>query len=305
MAQQTRKSYAAGHFELVLDGRVSTAFVKSVDGGFERLTPVNEPVGPMNQRIKHGGPVEIDPLSLEIGIAGCKDILECINKSLDRDFQRIHGELIHADFDEHSMFVQEFKEALLTEVTFPTLDGSAKEVGYLKLKLQPEHVHNHKGDKARTKGPHTIKQKMWLTNAFNIKIDGVKGFEYVNKLDSFTIKQSVKAFPVGDLRNPYYEPTKIEFPNLTGTIALAYADDILKWHEESVHRGVSDNSTHKTGSIEFLSPDRKEVLLTIELDSVGISAVSIQASQANEEQIKRLKFELYCESMKMKPGAGF
>jgi hypothetical protein len=40
-----RNSYAAGHFELRIDGHVPTAYVKSVEGGWSRANIVDEAVG--------------------------------------------------------------------------------------------------------------------------------------------------------------------------------------------------------------------------------------------------------------------
>jgi hypothetical protein len=55
----------------------------------------------------------------------------------------------------------------------------------------------------------------------------------------------------------------------------------------------------RTGSIEFLSPDRKRVMLRIELAHVGISSATLVASQGNQNATKMCKFELYVGSMEI------
>jgi hypothetical protein len=46
-----------------------------------------------------------------------------------------------------------------------------------------------------------------------------------------------------------------------------------------------------------LSPDRKQTIFRINLSEVGPVYVGVAPSKANEEQIKRLKFELYVSRM--------
>jgi hypothetical protein len=64
-----KRSYSSGHFELLIDGHASTAFLKSVDGGFAKTQLVDEPVGPVSQRIKHTSVAEIEPFSIDFGIS--------------------------------------------------------------------------------------------------------------------------------------------------------------------------------------------------------------------------------------------
>jgi hypothetical protein len=99
-------------------------------------------------------------------------------------------------------------------------------------------------------------------------------------------------------------PTKVEFPNLSGTISLAKADGILDWYEQYIVKGKKDPRAQRSGSISFLSPDRKQVLFRIALTNVGILKAGVQQSTANSDQIKRVKFELYVGSMTLDgPGA--
>ena len=47
-----RNSYAAGHFELQIDGHESTAYVKSIEGGWSRAKIGEEAVGAVQKRLK-------------------------------------------------------------------------------------------------------------------------------------------------------------------------------------------------------------------------------------------------------------
>lgn len=293
-----KRSYTSGHFELLIDGHASTAFLKSVDGGFAKTQLVDEPVGPSSQRIKHTSVAEIEPFTIDFGISESNDILKWIQGSWRKTFTRRNGSISHADFNLKKTVEHEFREALITETSFPALDGAAKEPAYMKVKVQPEYVRLRKinGDE-RLKGAQGPKQKMWIASSFRLNIDGIDEAKYANKIEAFTIKQGIKKVYTGVERFPQVEPTKLEFPNIVGTISLEYADKLLEWHEQYTMKGRQYPSGQKTGSIEFLSPQRDKTLFSLNLYDLGLTSLQILPSQANQDQIKRVKFELYVGRM--------
>src|SRR4029079_10882521 len=75
MTMVARSSYAAGHFELQIDGHEPTAFVKSVEGGWSRAKISDEAMGSDPQQLKQITSVDIDPITVEFGLPGAKDML--------------------------------------------------------------------------------------------------------------------------------------------------------------------------------------------------------------------------------------
>ena len=295
-----KKSYTSGHFELVIDGQKSTAYLKSVDGGHVIANVIDEPIGTHNQRIKSISTLDIEPFTLDFGISGAKDVLKWIRSSWKKTYSRRNGMITHANFDLQRTYEHEFFEAMITETTFPALDGAAKDTAYLKVKIQPERVLERKippGAKVSPEGG--VKQKLWTANSFRLTIDGFKGFEYTNKIEAFTIKQGVKKNFIGEHRFPQIEPTKLEFPHIVGTLGLDYADDLLAWRDKYHRDGSSEVDNQRTGELEFLGPDKKTVIFSINLFEVGIHKVALQQSQANQDSIKRVKYELYVGYMEM------
>jgi hypothetical protein len=293
-----KRSYTSGHFELLIDGHASTAYLKSVDGGFAKAQLVDEPIGPSNERIKHTSVVDIDPFTIDFGISGANDILRWIQSSWNKKYGRRNGTVSHANFNLKKTFEHEFREALITETSIPALDGSSKEAAYMKIKIQPEYVRAKKlAGTEVAKGNLGQKQKMWMASGFRLNIDGIDETRYTNKVEAFTIKQGIKKLYTGQERFPQIEPTKIEFPNITGTIALEYADKLIEWHDKYVMAGQSDPKAQKTGSIEFLTPQRDKTIFSINLYEVGIQSLQVLQSQANQDAIKRVKFELYVGRM--------
>ena len=66
----THKAATGGHFELAIDGHATTAYLKTVDGGYIRAGLMDEPIGPENHRIKHTSVVSIEPFSVELRSVG-------------------------------------------------------------------------------------------------------------------------------------------------------------------------------------------------------------------------------------------
>ena len=283
----------AGHFELKIDGQVSTAYLKAVDGGYMKRAVVEEPMGHENVRIKHTSVAEIEPFSIELGLSGATDVLKWIQASWRKDPQRHHGQITHADFDLYKTLEHEFYDALVTETTFPTLDGASKDSAYLKVKIQPERIVTQKvsGKGERVGSNLGAKQKLFAASQFELEIHDIPEFKFTNKIDSFTIKQGVKKLYTGHETLPELVPTKIEFPHLTGTLAMGYCDAIHKWREESIDKGAADPSVQKHGSLMFKDP-KGNTLFSIELDHVGLFDFKMMPSTANSDQIKRAKFDL-------------
>lgn len=299
------RSYTTGHFELLIDGHATTAYVKSVDGGHIKATPVDEPIGSSTHRVKHTSTVDIEPISIEMGVADANDVLTWIEKSWKQKFERRHGQITHANFDLFPTFEHEFFEALITETTFPALDGSSKDPAYLKLKIQPEYVKQRKAaSKQRLQPRYPKNQKTWSPSNFRFSIEGIPEMLYTNKIESFTVKQGIKKHYTGEDRFFQVEPTKIEFPGLSFTIALEYADKLLAWHEQYVNKGQRDNKAQKHGSIEFLSPDLKKTLFEIRLFEMGLHTCHVVSSTANADPIKRVKGEVYVGRMEIDLGGG-
>lgn len=293
------KSYTAGHFELLIDGHKTTTFLKSVDGGWAKANVVDDPVGGNSNRVKHVSSLEVDPISVEFGLSGASHILEWIGGSWKRQWSRRNGQITHADFDLKQTFEHWFYDALITETTFPALDGASKDGGYLKCKIQPERVETKMTEGPQITGDYSPKQKLWTPSAFRFTLDQVDGLEYTNKIESFTIKQGVKKMYTGADRFPLIEPTKIEFPNLSGTISLGYADKLLQWHQDYIQKGKKDPAAQMSGAIEFLTPDRKTSIFRIKLFEVGLMSAAIQQATANADQIKRVKYEMFVGRMEI------
>src|ERR1700755_2080761 len=136
MVAVARRSYASGNFEFQLDGHQPTSYIKSVDGGWSR--------GHQEEKGSHlVTRIEIEPITVELGmVTPC--MLQWIQNAWNHsENQRRNGQITYADARMRTMFEHEFTGALLTNVTFPALDGASKESGYMTCTLQPDEVSTH------------------------------------------------------------------------------------------------------------------------------------------------------------------
>ena len=297
------RSYSAGHFLFVLDGSPNAGLIRSVSGGAIKGQIIDEAPGSDLHRVKHVGVVEIEPMELELGMALSEPFIKWINDSWKKKFARRSGAIVHADFDLKERLAQEFDDALIGEITFPTLDGSSSDSSYLKVSVQPERCKISKRNGETLTGVSKVDQKRWLTSNFRLTLGDIN-CDHISKIDGWSVKQKIKKVYSGQARFPEIEPTGIEFPNLSFYTALDFADGFIKWHKEYVLDGGNDTKHELDGSIEFLADnlDDKNPLFTVTLEKVGIYGISIEKSQAGKEEIKRCRIDVYVESMSIKHG---
>src|SRR2546428_13933658 len=108
MTQSDKRSYAAGSFELLLDGQKSSAYVKMVEGGHIKTNTIDEPFGPTTERAKHQSTAEIEPISMDIGMSNSEAMLKWIQQSWKQQFNRRSGQITHADVNLQTQFEHEF-----------------------------------------------------------------------------------------------------------------------------------------------------------------------------------------------------
>src|SRR5580765_2590404 len=127
MGKLGTRSFSAGFFQLTLDGEKTTAYLKSGEGVWMRHETITERYGTYNIPITHAVSADIDPVTFEFGLSGADSVLQWIKGSWSRKPTRRNGQIDHADFNGTVTYEHEFQNALITETTFPTLDGKSKE----------------------------------------------------------------------------------------------------------------------------------------------------------------------------------
>ena len=283
-----------GQSLLELDG-AQTGALKSVDGGEIVAEVVVEPIGQEPFAKKHLGGVRYEELVLGLDLGTAGSVFTWIAESWNGQAKPRDGAVVETDAKLAPQARREFRHALITETTIPTLDAASKAPAQLTVKLVPEEITRKKGGGAAGQKV-GAKQKQWLASNFRLELDGLET-KTVSKIDAFTVKQTVAADGVGDVRISRREPGKLEFPNLRVTFGQASLQTWSDWFDDFVVKGDNADDKEKSGAIVFLDATLKQELGRIELKNVGIFALRRQPST---EQVARVTAELYVESMELK-----
>jgi hypothetical protein len=297
----TTRAHSPGQFHFVIDGHESF-MVKSFEGGLPKGNTAEEAIGTTLHVIKHLTTFEIEPLTIEVGMQDGLPMLKWIRDSWTTNYCRKNGTCRLADFNLKNVKEYSFTNGLITETTFPTLDGGAKEGATLKVKIQPEVAQLDNGDGKQIVGQAKSyeKQKLWNVSCFELDL---KGYDTrgVAKIDGFTVKQGVKSYSTGRDRYPFWEPTKLTFPDISVHMSLAHADSMVEWYRKTCQQRNTDPSLQTTGSIFYLSPDRSKHVFEIKLMGVGLKGMTIDKAERGDSP-RRVKFDLYVSEMDISTG---
>jgi hypothetical protein len=290
------RTYTAGRFALDVNGE-NAGFLKKFSGFAMEADIVSNDLGPDNVQKKHVSNIKWTPAKATIGIGMGKEMYEWIKAAFDKGYVTKNGQFTSADFNYKAQSILTFQNALITSVTVPKLDGSSKDAAYFDVEMEAEMVRWAKGGGEDIRGKIGPKQKAWLCSNFRLTMGGLP-CERVGSIDSFTWKCAVASDQIGTVREPTKHPAKVTVPDLKFSISMAdyqpWADAAKKWFVDGEH----EEQHELTGSIEFLNPNMKDVIGSIELQNCGFKKFTRGEATANDEKIARFDVEMYCEKMK-------
>jgi phage tail-like protein len=293
------RSYVAGRYGIELDG-VFMGFVQSAEGGHAYSEVVSELVGAERVARKHIGNVKYEEITIKVGANMPKAFYQWLQETMAGQSSRKNGAIIAADYNYRETGRLTFTNALITEIGFPALDASSKDPAYITITISPEMTRRAKPTGKQLPAAGGGKQKQWLPANFRLRIDGLeKSTSRVSKIEALTVKQKVATDMVGEMRDYEIEPTSLEMPNLVVTFAEHDADAWYDWADSFIIDGDNGEEKEKNGTLEFLAPNLKEVLFSLNFRHLGIFKLAPEKTEAGSEQIRRIKAEMYVEDMKL------
>ena len=263
---------------LELDG-AHAGWLSSAEGGDAVGDVVMEAPEPGVQP-KHLGTIHYEDIvvTFDRGMSGA--FWSALQSVLRGETPRHSGAIIGYDPNFAERERLEFRDALITEISFPALDASSKDAARMTVTFAPDHTRRSAGSGTKIPAPPAGKQKGFTQASFRLSIDG---------LDAATTKVSkVAALTVGA------GPADLEIPDLVFSLPRSAAGPLEKWHDEFV---VSGNQQERTGSIDLLAADMNEVLLRVELSGLGIFKLAYDRIGTAEEQVANATASLYCEQI--------
>ena len=289
------RTYTGGRFALDIDG-FNVGFLKKFTGLHMEAEVQAHDLGPDNRQKKHVSNVKWTPGKASIGIGMGKGMYDWIKAAFDKGYITKSGTFTAADFNYKAQSQLTFRDALITEVVVPKLDGSSKEAAYFDVGFEVEEVRWAKAGGEDIRGKIGPKQKQWLCANFRVEIGGLP-CNRVAVVDTFTWKCAVATDMVGILVENTKHPAKVTVPDVKLHISMAdhqaWAEAAKKWFID----GARHESDEMTGRIVFLGPNMKDELGDITLENVGFKKFAEEDREANSEKIARFNVELYTEKM--------
>jgi len=295
----SKRGYMSGKFGVDIGGNFA-GWVFSAEGGHPSSDVVVEKLGPELLQRKHVAGVKYDDINVVCGTGMTRQFWQWVKDSLDHKYSRKDGAIITADYDYKEMSRTNFYHALISEVTLPACDASSKDAAKMTVKVTPEttRVLAPMGGPAISGTLNPPIQKKWLPMNFRFDMQGFEqACKRVNKIEAITIKQKNTENAIGQMRDYEREPAYLEYPNLVITTAESHADVFYKWMQDFVVDGKNGEDMEKTATLEYLTPDLKETLLTLTFYNLGIFKLTPDKVESGSENIRRVKVEMYCEKI--------
>jgi phage tail-like protein len=294
------RSYAAAHFALELDGVKSVGVFRSIDGGGVKTEVMTYQHGGGHEKWRQLGKVKFDDIKLQVGMAMSKPFADWIKNFFTGHNARKTGAIIAADFYYKERARREFKEAMIKELTFPKLEGQDKNAAYMNVSLAVEDIHFKKGSGGKLPAPKVNPQKLWTACNFRFELSGFEAAcRRTAKIDSFTIKQEIAEYHMGGQLAAVKTPCPIDFPNITFYVpevdAQAFADHMTN-DNRIHHKNDIAHASKLHGSITTYDQQQRE-LFRLHFTGADIVSVTPDTSDAQSEEIKLVKIELYTEAM--------
>jgi hypothetical protein len=283
---------AATRVQVTIDD--TPLFVRTFDGGHPKADVVTILTGDGSLPVKHISTLKFEPMSWEMSLPLGKPMLQAVNAFMGNQAVRKGGSVAFGDAKLEVRSHLDFRKALMTAFGFPGLDASSKDTGYFTVSFRPEETTRRAGDKKKLQGAAGVKQKAFMRSNFRISI-GDLPTKRVTKIDAMTFTMKVQEHGGVRRRFPELVATTIEYPNLVLTIAEADSPKWEEWFDDFAIHGNSGSDNELSGRIEYLAPNAKDVLATIELSHIGIFEIRRPAAEGDKDQAATFAASMYFE----------
>ncbi len=304
-----RRGYVAGWFALEMDNQnVPVGFVTQISGGQFHADTLKQDRGNDLFTAKQPGIIRYEDISVGIGMPSSMKLFNWVNSALRNKPERHTGALVAFDnfANRRERARRVFDSALLSEITFPTLDASTTTTpANITLKISPETLRYEQGGsvfQAQQARDEALKQKLWSTANFGLRIDGIwdGGVKTNSRIDSFTIRQQIMRHRAGNRLDANIYPGKIEYPNIVVSFGEENMNHWYRWWKDNLARNV----TRRTGSISWYAPNQHTELMRLNLTGVGLLNLEIDSYEAGKTKMSQAKATLFVEGMELQRGAG-
>lgn len=299
------RTYSAAHFVLELESKNNmVGVIRSVDGGGVKSEIMTYQSGNSHDTWRQIGKPKYEDLKIEFGMAMSNSFYNWIQAFFRGEVVRKDGAVVAADFLYKERARREFQSAIISEISFPKLDGTDKNPCYMTATIVPETLRFERGSSNAINANFGEAQRLWTPANFELVLDGFDdACRRVTKIDGFTIKQQIHEYHAGNLRDPIRVPGLLEFPNLSFYVPEADAQPFIEHYTKFGINGEPQKAARHTGSITCMD-NAGEELCTVTLEGVDIAHIAPEKHDSSSEDIKLVKIEIAIENMEFEYKSG-
>ena len=191
------------------------------------------------------------------------------------------AQIQYLDYTGKVLVTRQYSNALLTEVTFPSMDGAVTDGGTLTIALQPESSRDATAGAAAPGGgggggsgggpggvAKTNGSGEWA-GFFRVTLAGIEA-STVGNLQTLSVTRKLPAIPVGELRENQQQPAgEWQVSNLVFDVLDPAAPEFRAWHADFVEKGNNGDDKERTLTIDLIDRTGK-TLLGVNCTGVGI-----------------------------------
>jgi len=247
--------------------------------------------------IKNVTGLGVDDLVVHFGVDMAPIWWKWVSESLGANPVRTHDmAVVRTDIEGRQMDRVVLRQARIKQVHFPIADASAKEAAYFMVIITAASSQYEKlGGQA---GPPLSKVRPLLGGAFQFELDGLPT-DRVFKVALPVVSIKFTEVRVGTSRTSTSSMPTVSVGNMT--VALPVAGDgqaYIDWADDVVTARMSQQNKLQS-SLSFLTPNLKEVLMTIHFDQVGFARLILTQPDANAQIIHTMQVELIVEQVRV------
>jgi len=291
-------AYSAAHFALELHGMSKLGMFRSIEGGGLKADVMTYQNGGTYDRWRQLGKPKFEDIKLQVGMAMSEPFYGWIAEFFKGNPVRKDGAIVAADFYYKERARREFTDAMITELVFPKLDANDKNTAYMNVSMSVEDIVYKKGDGSTElqQNAGVDEQKNWKACNFRFSIDNLAGCDRVTKIDSFTIKHTTLEYHQGGRRSASKTPSAIDWPQISFYVPEPDAHDMIAHFNKRGVRGEVPGLNRLHGTIDTFD-NKMESHFTLQFFNGDIVNVTTDKADSSTEEIKLVKFDLYCERM--------
>lgn len=282
-----RRSYVAEKYGMELDGQFA-GWIESVSGG-NAVATVSNAIGSGQIQQKHIGGVKYEDVTINCGTGMSKGFYEWIKASFDKRPVRKNGAILVCDYDYKVQHRLDFNNALVAEIGFPACDAGSRDPAKMNVRFAPEYTRVQAGGTSYqgSNKNDQVAQRKWLPSNFRLKIDGLD-CTHVRSVEAVTARFATGANQVSEAR--------LAPPASSLVIAVPESRELAQWYEQvSVKR---NNNQGKGGTLEFLTPNLKEIIFSLSFHNLGILKLAPVQVQAGGAFTRLVRAEMYCSDIR-------